>query len=47
MNMQRLLAAYGEQLRTYGRAVAQQFGLGLDSIRLSLAMLDREEAYPE
>ncbi len=38
-----LLQDYGQQLRIYGRAVAKQFGLQGDAIRLSLAMLDRSE----
>lgn len=38
-----LLQEYGQQLRIYGRAVAKQFGLQADAIRLSLAMLDRSE----
>ncbi len=38
-----LSLAYGQQLRIYGRAVARQFGLQGNAIRLSLAMLDRSE----
>ncbi|HPF13253.1 MAG: UvrD-helicase domain-containing protein [Planctomycetes bacterium] len=36
-----ILAAYQDQMRLYRQAVAYQFGLPLESIRLTLAMVDR------